>query len=294
VARDAPDAYIVLVQVDGTACDATRLSEKCPVYPVASQGMRWAADQPWIDVISVSLGSVGNAPSLATASPEPAAYVEASRLAHDRGKTIVAGTGNSVLPPAASHYAGVPWVIAAGGAEPAQRGEAGLASRGADVAANNTEWVATFDSVDGYSARSGTSYASPIVAATLAEALHGIRAARAFPGATESADPVATAAQVRSAMNASARIFDAAAWDPTQPTSNDTLTALFTPSIPVTAAGPQMGWGYVHAGLAGEIAGRVLADDLAVPSAKGAVAPYMERWQSLREAAWTFPRERFG
>ena len=287
VARDAPDALLVMIQVDVTSCEVNRFPESCPVNAIVSPAMAWAARQPWIDVVSVSMGGTGNPPDSELLTPEVGAYLEASRQAHDAGKVLVNAAGNSVTPPLPAHRAGPPWVIAAGGAEPEQRGESVAASKGADVAANYTEWAAVVGTLDEYSARSGTSYAAPLVAATLARALHDIRSTLgpAAPGSVELASGV-TAAHLRAALNATALPWAPTDWDPTQPGSNNTLTGLLTPSAPVLAPGPQMGWGYVHAGLADEVARRVLAEDFSIPAEKAQTAAYMGQFQSLRETYW--------
>ena len=276
-AREAPDALIVMLQIDGTLCDLTPPEPYCPLAIPEAAAMAWAADQPWIDIISVSAGFPGSPPESSTLNPALKASLSASRLAHERGKIIVNGAGNTVTPPLPNHFAGPPWIIAAGGAHPGPRGDAVEASKGADALANYTEWTAVRGTLDGMDANSGTSLATPILAGTLGRALTAIRA----QGGPWSVSP----SDMRAALNASARLWSPADWDPTAATSNDTLTRLLSHSVPILTP-TQAGWGYVDGSLAGEIARRVLEQDFSIPPEKAQTAAYMAQWQALREEYW--------
>src|ERR1051325_351263 len=62
LAREDPNAIIVMVQVDGGFCPLSG-QPGCIDDASIARGMQWAASQPWIDVISVSIGLPGNVAS---------------------------------------------------------------------------------------------------------------------------------------------------------------------------------------------------------------------------------------
>ena len=274
-AREAPSAIIVSVQVDPAYCIRER---GCLINASAAEGMEWIADQPWIDIVSVSMGfPVPNHPDL---HPEYVRYLAASERAARDGKLIVNSAGNSVVSEMAGYFSGPPWVVAVGGAESRASGESLLAAKGVDVVANFTDLAPKVLSED-LEYRSGTSFATPIVAGTLAHALHLVR----------EADPqrVVTPQELRDALNASATYFDTTSWRPTW-SDQDPLAPLFEASLPVLVQ-PQMGWGYVDGGLAPEIARRVLENDLAPPPEKAQAMLFQAQWQKAREEYWkSWPR----
>jgi hypothetical protein len=293
-AREDPKAIIVLVQIDASICDAAAPTEDCPLFPALAAGLQWVAEQPWIDVVSLSLGVPANVPSTAATAPEASAYIEALQMLQARGKLVVAAAGNYPTPPFATHYAGLPSVIAAGGFEPAQGGESAEASRAVDVVANFTDYTATPGDTAEFSWGSGTSFSAPIVAGTLSRALYEVRASMGHAdGITPEGalavqrDRVVTSKEIRDALNTTAVRFDATLWDPTAPASNDTLVNLLTQSTPVLLPAGQMGWGYVHGGMAEEIARRVLEGDFSIPAEKATTAQFQAQWQGLREAYWS-------
>lgn len=288
VARENPAGLIVAVQVSARICaDA---ATTCLTDPSVGRGMRWAANQTWVDVIGVSLGYPANAPSGATAPyhAETREYLEASRDAHARGKLLVVAAGNDPTPVMLDFFDGPAWFIAVGGANPTHGGQTALSAHLPDVVANYTARVATHTSVDGYARDAGTSFATPIVAATLARAA---AQARATLGESEYGARVA-AGDVRAALNASARLFQPDAWNPT-PLSPDALigTPGQTPPILHEASAPvvapaQTGWGYVDGATAADIARRIVERALDVPEEKALVAQARAAHQALREAAW--------
>lgn len=103
---------------------------RCDVVVVAADnpedGLRWAAAQPWIDIVSNSWGGPLGVPTQATEGhPERAAELDASRgsrLAAASGKAVVFGSGNGAtglggITPGTQHsltwaspYAGPPCV----------------------------------------------------------------------------------------------------------------------------------------------------------------------------------------
>ena len=274
VLQEAPEAILVVIQVDPGICNLVDPSD-CPIFPQATEAMRWAAGQAWIDVISLSLGYPGN-PTLRM-SPQEAEFVAASRLAHERGKLVVAGAGNTATPPLMSQFAGPAWVVSVGGAQPAHQGNQMEASKASDLIANYTAWVATSGTLDGWHWDVGTSFAAPTVAGTLAKAIG--RLLEVAP------DAPASPAGLRAALNASALLWGPTDWDPTAKPTNDTLSNLVSQAAPILTP-LQSGWGYVDGSLVDELVRRVLEDDLAPPPEKAQTAAYMAEWQALRETYW--------
>lgn len=293
VARNAPDVLLLMVQVSASAClDAP---QSCSIDPTAAEGMRWAAEQPWIDVISVSIALPANQPDPGQVHPEAQAWLDASRLAHESGKLVLNAAGNTVAPGDLSYFNGPPWVICVGGAERTTSGASVVAGQLPDVVANFTAFVARPETVDELAMERGTSMATPVVAGTLAQAIHLARVAAGHRGGTTAggdlvlgpgAEPIRNA-DVRAAMNASALIFAPTEWNPTASPTNDTVRDVFAPTAPSLLPFGQMGWGYVDGSLSGAIAERLLARDLAPPAEKSATATFQAQRQAAREQAWS-------
>lgn len=297
VAREDPHAIIVIIQVSGDIC-ALEGRTDCFSAPEIARAMQWAADQPWIDIVSVSLGAPANLPAIERAYGEQKAFLDAARLAHARGKVVLNSAGNSGTPTLGYSRTGPPWVITVGGVEAAPRGDSVDSSKMMDVAANYTEWVADATSVDGMIWTEGTSFSSPIVAGVLSRALHDVRTQLGDNRLDGGAGLLASGTlpdgrrlevgsrDLRDALNASALLFGPTEWDPTRPPSNQSGPRILN-NIPVLAPGPQMGWGYVDGSLAPAVTQWVLSLDRAMPSAKAAVALYQNEWQKAREAYWS-------
>lgn len=281
VAREAPESLIVMVQVDSDSCAAS--TGRCPIIPDVAKAMEWIADQPWIDVVSVSLGWPADLPLSAAQQPQMTAYLRATERAHQNGKLIVNSAGNTPTVSFLDYFNGPPWVIAVGGMVPAAKGDAVESSRFVDVVANFTALVATKDSFDGYAWQSGTSFAAPLVAGTLADSIHRVR--ESIRAAGELRAPPAPR-DYRDAMNATATYPSSSEWNPTRWTSNDTKRELTMVSLPVLVGYAQMGWGAVLGGDSAKIADRVLASDLSPPPEKRDAAAHQARVQGLRESYW--------
>lgn len=281
VARDAPGALIVMVQVEGKGCTFDA-DVSCFVDDSVARGMEWAAAQPWIDIISVSIGMPANKPRAEPLEPEAERYLTASRAAVASGKLVVNSAGNDPTVSHTDYFDGPPWIIAVGGANMSQRGASTQGSLMVDVVANFTESVAVADGAEGYTLTSGTSLSTPIVAATLARALSIANDAGWGPDATDEPLSPARAAALRGALNATA-----VAWGPTDFSPPDPsvppLEALQSSSIPILAAGTQDGWGFAHAGLAEAIA--IALRDGTGPSDPVRTA-IMANAQSRREMLW--------
>lgn len=294
VAREDPNALIVMVQAESDGCPSP--PQDCPLFPPLAEGMEWAARQPWIDIISVSMGPPGNAPTKA-AGTEGLRFLAASKLAHDQGKLVVAAAGNQPIPSLGQYFAGPPWIIAVGGFLPNSRGETVVSSKGVDVVANSTDIVATASTENETHTNGGTSFAAPIVAGTLSRALYELRAelqhhegimadgALAI-GVDASGAPVRlTSKDLWDALNATASYVAPTDWDPTKASANGTR-GLLDQSIPILAPPLQMGWGYVHGGLAPDLVEWALAPDHKLPESKVTAAQFQAQRQAAREEYW--------
>lgn len=272
-AREAPDAIIVMIQVGARYCEDPT---KCLIDPSVAEAMEWAAAQEWIDVISVSIAIPGNLPNHPAAQPEMMRYLRATEAAARNGKLIVNGAGNEPTPSIADYFNGPPWIIVVGGVESEARGEHVVTSRLVDVVANFSDYAPMFLQGEmGW--RQGTSYATPIVAGTLANAWGRIRAAEPTRDVTTQ--------ELRDALNASAIHFNTTEWDPTPPGRDPLPWDLTYASLPILVQ-PQMGWGYVDASFAPEIARRVLEADLKPPAHKQQAIAFQAQWQNAREEYW--------
>lgn len=273
VARDAPQATILSIEVSGSLCDPSR-QPLCIVDPSIADAMNWAAEQPWIDIISVSLGPPPIPPS-DPVNGEYGRYVDATRLASAYGKLIVASAGNNPHPTIQAAYKGPPWIICVGGAEGVQRGESATASKLVDVIANYTTTVAVHDDLTRIQETGGTSFAAPVVAATIANAMSIVRSQT-----TE----VPTPEKYRDALNVSAVRWQPSDWAPTEPVSNNTIRNLGSPTLPIVAGPAQRGWGYVDASLAPMVAGVV--QGRSTSEVDPLTVAWMARYQAEREAIW--------
>lgn len=271
VAREAPDAVIVALQVDDTLCYLDDPSTGCPVVTSIADAVEWAAAQPWIDVISISMGIPGNPYLRGEASQEVRRVSTATRAAAEAGKLVVAAGGNSISPSATGYVAGPPWVISVGGFEPAAEGERAEAAKGVDVVANYTETLASAYSTSENRTGSGTSYAAPIVAGTLANAWGQLEARSAARDATV----------LRAALNATAKPVDASAYSPQVPDPTDPLA---WPRTLPALAGATGGWGYVDGSI---LPALVDAGANGPPTLSGPRATAMSALHASREALWS-------
>jgi len=297
VARQDPDAIILMIQADTTLCP-TQANPSCLLDSSVARAMAWAANQPWIDIISVSLNVPGNPPDSREVHPEAAAYLAASRAASQNGKLIVASAGNEIGPTIPSFFAGPPWVIAVGGGQPKRSGEEITASKAVDVVANYTESVADGNTIDGHHWNDGTSFSAPNVAGVLSRALHDIRArVHDSAGPTDSSTIASgtladgsilkvNSGQLREALNASAVYWNATDWDDLAPVSNDTVFNLGEQTAPVLFAPAQVGWGYVNGTIVPALVQHVLSDDPTYSADKMGAALYQGQFQNAREQYW--------
>lgn len=267
VAQAAPNATIIMLEVAGVAC-GTELS--CIGDPALARALQWASEQPWIDIITVSLGFAG-APDTGVIHPEVAAYQEASRLAVANGKLHLQAAGNYPIPTLYQPWVGLPGVIAVGGTDPPTKGEVAISSKFVDVVSNFTMFVATHTSTTEMVERSGTSLSTPLVAGTLGAALDIIRAS-----GTPQIVPL------REAMNLSA-----IQWAPTDwsPLASEPGALILNPTVPVLVAPAQQGWGMIEPALAPEIAAVALGATPQHPPNELTTA-WMAQYQALRETLY--------
>ncbi len=250
IVRENPEALVVMVT--GNDYDA---------------GVRWAADQPWIDLISLSWGPAVNAAG--ALEPHLAGFVtpEATRMAHEAGKIVFTATGNDPTLAFTDTTSGPAWVHAVSGAQPDTRARATMSGNLVDTVANWTQTLATYDSLNETRTGSGTSFATPTTAGIAARILHEVRQAGAE----------AEASELRDALNRTAVYWDTTDYGgPSDP----------GPSIPV-APGPwaSMGWGYLD-GSAVPTAVAGLLGEQPLPDKPSEAEAFMGTSLALRQAWW--------
>lgn len=223
--------------------------------------MLWAAAQPWIDIVSVSWGKYvpeyAEEPDMGLAD----AYREAARA----GKILVNSAGNEPTVHWTDEHSAPPFVVAVGGAMNATHGETRTASRFPDVIAAFVQTRAVAHTLDERAPTAGTSFSCPTVSGTLAEALWLVR----------DAGGSATAGELRAAMNRRAETWDASAWSPDGATNAN----------PIVAPAAQMGWGFVEAAQAADIAAFLLGE-LDLPEKPAETVAFMQAREEARRAAW--------
>ncbi|MBI4393669.1 MAG: S8 family serine peptidase [Euryarchaeota archaeon] len=272
-----PGAIIVQVQpeTDGTAVDLLTLAE----------GVEWAAEQPWIDVISISVGAAGNVP---LGGPE---VPEATKKAYDAGKIIFVSAGNDPSPLPTDSLDGVPWVISVTGTQEGGQGREIMASTVyPDIASNYTVTAADRTSHNATVETGGTSFSCPTAAGTTAGAIYALRAASGYTGGISGGDFVPSMGvgnvEMRAALNKSAYYND---W---LETGTVYLAGLhWNGDVGVVPVAPwaEIGWGHIDARSTDDIVAVVQSGDYSIPAppaVKGLAKPYMEANHAVREAYW--------
>lgn len=262
--REAPGALVVMVTADDY-----------------DDGVRWAAEQPWIDLISLSWGPVVNAAGAAEPYATGFDTYDATRKAHQAGKIVFAATGNDPTPAQTDTTSGPPWVHAVSGAEPEATGRAVASGNMIDTVANWTQTLAAYDSTDENVTGSGTSFATPTTAGIAARILHEVRQASGHDGASASKALVdgpnrtVTASELRSALNRTAVYWSTTDYEDPRP----------GPSVPV-APTPwvSMGWGYLDGSRVGPAVDALLGQDDLETSAEAET--YMQAQLDTRKAWW--------
>lgn len=264
VALSGPDVDIVMVETGPVELD---------------QALAWASSQPWIDIVSVSIGPLFNLPLqwpgyVGDANPTKAAW--------DSGKLVFAAAGNDPSLSITSYLSGPQWVVSVGGALPQDSGDPATASKAMDVVSDYRPSCADHDSVDGVHERAGTSFGTPTVAGAVGQALHAVRAQVGWLGGTTQASMVPggpglladglTNAELRAAMNAVAHYWETGRWS-------------LNFSAPIAPAPwVQMGWGYIGPDDGAALAQVLLAGTL--PEKPAEAQTYMDAVQIARIQMW--------
>lgn len=145
------------------------------------EALRWAATQPWIDVVSNSYGH--SAAPVARDNIYTGAPVETTRAASEAGQVIVfsAGNGlaNSFVAPAHTYTSsekGPDWMVTVGAVDPQSDDTYAGAGKPVDIASVGDDYPSTGGTTaNGTGTHSGTSNAAPVVAGTFAQVLQRAR-----------------------------------------------------------------------------------------------------------------------
>jgi hypothetical protein len=286
IAQICPDAFIVMVQ-----CGDFRKS------------IEWAANQSWIDVISISQIYYGDSNVSKVDLPTSKDVCTSISTARANGKLIIAGAGNRPYPSYLLLPAGHPDVISVGGAVNETKGEATIASKMPDfVSQFVSDRVATCDSADGYEAASGTSLSAPYASATvsfiilkLREALNDTGQHKKFGlvyGNASSyyfSDGMLTNLELRDVLNKSAIYWNITDYGVLGNINPDDLLFVLAISAPILPA-PflQMGWGYIGPEIVNDTVDILLGKKQYEPSLEKQLAePYMNAIYELRKQFWT-------
>lgn len=284
----APDAFVVVVdrESDGSG---ERLED------VNARGVRWAADQPWIDIIHTNIQNPvpGWDSDLPGFNPD---NIEAIRYALAQGKVVVAAGGNYwVEPTETSGHTGPPGVLVAGAND--NCGYTDYSNPDPHVVMDGYGTVAAAPDGDGEISFNGTSSSSPRVAGYVAKLLLDLRRRFDYGGGIQdgallripqdrvpSSGPLAdgdlTAAELHEVVRktASAQSHESQ-WDGAQ--DPRCIPAAPTPF----SFYPKMGYG--------EVSEHTIDDALAVLSGEKAMPDravedaYYEQSESLRRLIWS-------
>lgn len=164
----APEAWIVIM-------DRTNQGSTDPgVYGANAAGLRWAADQPWIDIIHTNIQDP--VPLNRDDNPVTPNYPEAVAYAVEKGKLVVSAGGNFWAESTeTSPHAGPPGVLAAGAND--NCGYADFSNPNPHVAMDGYNTVAAENSGWGEQSFGGTSSASPRTTGYAAQVLLEVRRA---------------------------------------------------------------------------------------------------------------------
>ncbi|HWL36368.1 MAG TPA: S8/S53 family peptidase [Frankiaceae bacterium] len=167
----SPDAYVVIV--DRTADGGSE------VYRSNADLLRWAADQPWIDVIHTNIQNP--APAAGPTTPQFPGYPEAVAYALSKGKVVVSAGGNFYGEPTeTSPHAGPPGVLVAGAND--NCGYTTFSNPDPHVVSDGMGTPSAVSTGYGTGSFSGTSSASPRISGYVAELLLRVRRAVSYTG----------------------------------------------------------------------------------------------------------------
>jgi hypothetical protein len=251
----APDAYLVVMDrtSDGSGEDP---------YAVNARGLRWAADQPWIDVIHTNIQNL--APLANNDTPVFPGYPEAVAYAVSKGKLVVSAGGNFYAEPTeTSPHAGPSGVLVAGAND--NCGFSEYSNPDPHVVMDGMGTAAAAADGFGSTAFSGTSSASPRTTGYVADLLLQLRKRYGYTGGVRDgalmvlakgqrrpargplADGRLTAAELHEVVRRTADPQShASRWDGTESTS--CIPQLVTGA----AAYPKIGYGEVSEHTAGD------------------------------------------
>jgi len=283
ISRTCAECYVLIVQ-DVENIDGESLQ-------------RIASSLPWVDVVQSTSFSGGGS----------GAYPAATRALRDSGRMFVTGTGNTFVT-GVNTYPDInlpPWVFLVGGAQDFDP-ESGLAcnatyadaGRPAEVVGNYA-WIlpSNTDMTTQYWL-TGTSYASPQVAAEFGRVLIGVRRAlgdRRAAGAVWAGPAVAdtvlddgrlTGEEVRRVLTSTATLFATQDFNPECAVGTAASFALRNLQIEVplpVSPTPwvELGWGFVGAGAA-DLAVDVITGNAPPPAKPAEAARYMDAFMALR------------
>lgn len=239
------------------------------------EAVAWAAEQDWIDVVSMSYGS----PTGAFNTVDSPDGVEA---AWGHGKLLFAAAGNEPSPMFAQSPSVHPEVVSVGGAHPDTQAEEGIASKNPDVVSDFTvDGLPDHQSLTGRERVSGTSFATPLAAGSMSAAIQTLRdrygdtTEGTSTGLVATPDGDLTNVNLRDAMNRTATYWHTTSWSP-----SDGEYIYLTRAPVAPAPWLQMGWGYVGPNVSEDIADA--ADGTTDPTKPDAAVTYMETQYAFR------------
>ncbi|MFN2389317.1 MAG: S8 family serine peptidase [Actinomycetota bacterium] len=169
----APGVYLVVVD--------TESDEGQDAYKTNGEALRWAADQPWIDIIHTNIQDpvpLNNEQGALWKN-----YPDALRYAVDKGKLVVSPGGNFYAEPTeTSPHAGPPGVLAAGAND--NCGYADFSNPDPHVVMDGYGTVAAAPNGYGDTSFGGTSGSSPRITGYAAQLLLRIRRSFGYRGNT--------------------------------------------------------------------------------------------------------------
>lgn len=266
-----PEALVLVVKIP-----SDYYANSAEAVPNFARALRWVADQPWIDIVSFSQGTPGNAPTVWDAD------LSAAVKSVDRsGKLFFAAVSNEPGHATGSATNGPPSVISVGAAIRNESGDNIGPSKGIDFVSEAVHFLPTAFSTDEYSMASGTSLAAPVVAGTAARILAEMRQNGTWATAGDAARPL------RLSLNVTAPYFNTSDWEPfgagySDP-SDDVIWAHTAPILPTPWV--QMGWGYVGPEIVPAAVAYLKGESIPPPKPAEAIQ-YMETTYALREAYW--------
>ncbi|HET6399151.1 MAG TPA: S8/S53 family peptidase [Candidatus Thermoplasmatota archaeon] len=139
------------------------------------QAEAWVAEQPWIDIVTMSYGPPGSVPGSGTAMGLQTHM--ATKQMWRAGMVPVGAADNTPALAPNDETAGPPWVLGVAGDHPETSCREHLSGTLPDYTADFTQELPTADSVDGRRRTSGTSFSTPTVAGVASKVLLEVRKA---------------------------------------------------------------------------------------------------------------------